>query len=204
MKLRELIDICKYSELNQLAVKNDDKAIVSFVNLGLLELYNIFALKTEEFLIELEAGRTIYDLPDDFMYMTGAFEVPSNGQNSQPVPINEDNNPYSINTINFNQVQIPLNTAGAFISIIYVVKPNHMSTDRLDEKLPIPDNLIQPLLNFIGYKGHGAIRVEGQYSESDVYYARFRRSCDDVKRQGTSIAADDLSMDTRLYTRGFP
>lgn len=204
MQLKEAIDICKYSELNQLAVKNNDAAIVAFINLGLLELYNIFALKTEEYLIELEDGVTIYDLPDNFMYLTGAFEPPSNGRNSQPVPINEESNPYSVNTINFKQVQVPLSVTGAYISLIYVVKPNTLSADDLSAELPIPDNLIQPLFNFVAYKAHGAIRLDGQQSEGDVYYSRFKRSCDEIKRQGTSIAADDLSMCSRLQTRGFP
>ena len=204
MQLKEAIDICKYSELNQLAIKNNDAAIVAFINLGLLELYNIFALRTEEHLIELEDGVTIYDLPDNFMYLTGAFEPPSNGRNSQPVPINEESNPYSVNTINFRQVQVPLSVTGAYISLIYVVKPNTLTASNLAEELPIPDNLIQPLFNFVAYKAHGAIRLDGQQSEGDVYYSRFKRSCDEIKRQGTSIAADDLSMCSRLQTRGFP
>lgn len=204
MKLSEIISICKYSELNTLSVKDDPVAITAFINLGLLELYNIFALRTEEFLIPLETGKSIYDLPSDFMYMTGAYEPPTTGTESQYIPINEEGNSYSINTINFRQVQIPLAITGAYVSIIYVVRPNTMSVDNLDEELPIPDNLIQPLLNFVAYKGHGAIRVDGQQSEGDVYYARFKRSCEDLKKQGTSIASDDMSMDTRLRTRGFP
>lgn len=203
MKLSEIINISKNSELNTLSVKDNVGAIVSFINLGLLELYNIFALKTEEHIIELEDGVTIYDLPSDFMYMTGAFETPMHGTNSQTVPINEEGNPYSINTINFRQVQVPLSGAGAVISIIYVPKPNTMTVDDLDVDLPIPDNLVQPLLNFVAYKGHGAVRLDGQ-GEGDIYYARFRRSCEDIKRQGTSIASDDLSMDNRLALRGFP
>lgn len=204
MKLSEAINICKYSELNTLAVKDNLEAITSFINLGLLELYNIFALKTEEFLIELQDGVTVYDLPDDFMYITGAFEVPDKGENTKEVPINEEGNPYSVNTINFKQVQIPLSIAGAYVSIIYVVKPTYLTPADLEVELPIPDNMVQPLLNFVAYKAHGAIKLDGQQSEGDVYYVRFKRSCDELKQRGTAIAADDLSMDTRLATRGFP
>ena len=46
--------------------------------------------------------------------------------------------------------------------------------------------------------------MDGQQEEGDVYYQRFRRSCDDIKKQGTSIASDDLSMDNRIALRGFP
>jgi len=205
MNLSRLITIAQNSELNTLAVKSNVPAIVEFVNLGLLELYGRFPIYTEEHLIELVEGVTIYDLPDDFMYMTGAFEAPTSqfAHNSNPLPINEEGNPYSINTINFKQVQIPLTTNGAYISIIYVPKPAVLTSDDLDAEILIPDQLIQPLLNFIAYKGHGAIRVNDQ-TEGDVYYRRFEQSCSAVERKGIAIASDDLGMDTRIYTRGFP
>ena len=204
MTLQEIIDIAKNSELNTLAVKNNDAAIVGFVNLGLIELYSIFPLRTEEFIIELQDNVTIYDLPSDFMYMTAAFEEVPIGSSSEsaPVPINEESNPFSINTINYSQVQIPLTHSGNYISILYVPKPAKMSVTDLTAELPIPDQLVQPLLNFIAYKGHGAIKSDGQ-GESDVYFLRFKRSCDDIKRLGTSIAADDLSMSERILSRGF-
>lgn len=204
MTLQEIINIAKNSELNTLAVKSNDEAIIGFVNLGLIELYAIFGVRTEEHIIELQDGVTIYDLPTDFMYLTGAFEeVPYNSDvNSASVPINEESNPFSINTINYNQVQIPLSHTGNYISILYVPKPTKMTITDLAVELPIPDQLVQPLLNFIAYKGHGAIKTDGQ-GEADVYFIRFKRSCDDIKKLGTSIAADDLSMHERIYTRGF-
>jgi hypothetical protein len=207
MKLSEAINVCKYSELNTLAVKDNVEAIVSFINLGLLELYGIFALNTKEHLITLSKGVSIYDLPDDFMYLTGAFEEDSSSYgvgNSSTLAINEENNPFSFNTVNFRQVQIPVSTTGSVIGVIYVPKPTPMTADDLDVELPIPDTLVQCLLNFVAYKGHGAIKLDGQQSEGDIYYKRFKRSCSEIKSQGTAIAADDLSMDTRLGTRGFP
>jgi hypothetical protein len=204
MKLSEAINVCKYSELNTLAVKDNIEAIVSFINLGLVELYGLFTLSAKEYVIELEEGKTVYSMPDDFMYLTGAFEGPGKGAYPVALPINEEGNPYSLNTANFREVQIPFAVTGALIGIVYVAKPEAMSAGRLSEELPIPDSLIQCLLNFVAYKGHGAIKLDGQQSEGDIYYKRFKRSCDAIKSQGTAISADDLSMDTRLSTRGFP
>lgn len=39
------------------------------------------------------------------------------------IPINEEDNPASINTSSWNKIQVPVNTGGAHISIIYVAKP---------------------------------------------------------------------------------
>lgn len=204
MTLQEIINIAKNSELNTLAVKNNDAAIVGFVNLGLIELYSIFSLRTEEFIIELQDGVTIYDLPSDYMYMVAAYEEVPYGSigNSVPLPINEEENPFSVNTISYSQVQIPLSVKGNYISILYVPKPAKMDASLLDEELPIPDQLVTCLLNFIAFKGHGAIKTDGQ-GEADVYYIRFKKSCDDVKALGVGITPDDLGMGSRLYKRGF-
>lgn len=205
MKLSELLTVAKFSELNTLAVADNDDAVLAFINLGVLELYNQFALQTEEYLIELQDGITIYDLPDDFMYLVGAYEAPSQGSSSDSfqLPINEDNNPLSVNTINYRQVQIPLSVTGGYIGIIYVQKPQKMTIDNLDDEVPVPDHMIQALLAFIGFKGHGGIRLNNE-SEGDIYYLRFKQAIDDLRKRGTTIAADDLSMDTRLALRGFP
>ena len=90
MLLSELLNIAKYSELNTLSVKDDIPALVSFVNLGLVDLYGLFSLRSEEHIIELEDGVTIYDLPADFMFITGAYEAPStfSNDNSINLPIN--------------------------------------------------------------------------------------------------------------------
>ena len=38
-------------------------------------------------------------MPEDFMYITGYEAAP--GSNAIPLPINEEGNPFSVNTINF-------------------------------------------------------------------------------------------------------
>ena len=204
MTLNDIITIAKHSELHQLSIKKDDAAITSFINLGLIELYSMFALKTEEVIIELEDNVTIYDLPDNFMYMTGAYEeLPKRSDEyAAPLPINEEENPFSVNTINYSQVQIPLTVKGGYISIIYVPKPVKLTSDDLTQELPVPDQFITPLLNFVAYKSHSSVQNEGQ-SESNVYYRRFLESVERVKSLGVGITADDLSMAARLRSRGF-
>lgn len=202
MKLHELLNLCRYSELTGLAVKNDTEAVLSFINLGLIALYTRFPLRTEEHIIDLIDGKTIYDLPADFMHITGAFEASGKGV-AINLPINEEGNPLSVNTINFSQVQIPLSITGTYVSIVYAAKPPYLTTDDLDREVPVPPQLLQPLLNFVAFKGHGAVRIDGQ-GQADIYYMRYKRSCDDVEKQGTAIASDDLSMNSRISSRGFP
>lgn len=204
MTLQELIDTAKYSELNTLAVKNNTDAIITFVNLGIVELYKRFALKTEEHIITLQDGVTVYTMPEDFMYIIAAYEEVPDGAtyNSVSVPINEENNPFSLNTISYDQVQIPLTVAGGYISIIYVPKPTKMTNLDLAVELPIPGQLVTPLLDFIAYRGHAGI-TNNMQEEGNVNYLRFERNCEKAKDLGVGIAPDDVSMVGRIDTRGF-
>ena len=201
MTLRELITIAKFSELNTLRIAENDEVVVAFINLGLLELYGLFPLYTEEQILDLEDGKYIYDLNDDFMYMTGAYDVNDAGQ-VRTLPINEEANPLSVNTINFRQVQIPSVATGAEIGITYVPKPPKMSQDNQDVEVPLPAALLQPLLNFVAFKAHSGMRAD-QEGEGSSYERRFLRSIENVRSRGIGIASDDMSMDTKLTQRGF-
>lgn len=204
MTLQDFINTAKYSELNTLNIKDDTSAIITFVNLGIIELYKRFVLKTEEYLVELQEGVTLYDMPSDYMYLIDAYgEVPENATyNSLSLPINEENNDLSINTINYNQIQIPLTVNGAYVSLIYASKPPIFTDSDLSAELPIPDQLITPLLDYIGYRGHAGIDSNMQ-EEGNVYYLRFEKSCDKVKELGVGIAPDDIEMPNRLFKKGY-
>ena len=201
MTLRELITIAKYSELNTLRIAENDEVIIAFINLGLTELYGLFPVYSEEQILDLEDGKYIYDLNENFMYMTGAYDVDINNR-IRMLPINEEANPLSVNTINFRQVQIPSVATGAEIGIIYVPKPEKMTVDNMDAEIPLPAALLQPLLNFVAFKAHSGMRAD-QEGEGNSYERRFLRSVENVRDRGIGIAADDMSMDTKLSQRGF-
>lgn len=206
MVLNDFINSLVGSELRSLAVAEEPEMIVSFINTGIIELYNKFPIKTEEYTIQVEGGKTIYELPEDFLYIISASEYTDTGIDSgvASMPINETNNLNSLNTVSFNQVQIPLNIEGREVYVIYVPKPRVLSHKRLHEEIPVPDVMLQALMSFVGFKGHGAIHLDGQSKNADVYYARFRQLCDELSLRSTPIAPDSLDMGDRLFTRGFP
>jgi hypothetical protein len=218
LTVQEVIDLAVAGELRQLgpSIKSDNDVLVGFINLGLIELYKRFQLRTEEAMITLQDGKTIYSLdgtdPDvtlsggDVMTIVAAF-----GDGSDPsdystddlkLPLNVEMNAYSINTIGYNQVQIPLITQSAMISLIYVAFPAKASSAALDAELDIPDQFVEPLLHYMGYRGHGSMDGEVQ-AENNTHYMRFEAACDRIRELGVSVATDDLNMDSRVYDRGF-
>lgn len=214
MTVREVMLLARSGELSQLSpsIKDDDTAVVGFINLGMLELYKRFPLRTEEAIITLREAKTIYKLDgtdadvalaDPYFYLIAAYGSKRDDASSLEdlvLPINEEDNPFSVNTVSYKEVQVPLITAGALISLIYVPKPVKVLVAGLDVELDIPDQFVEPLLHYIGYRAHGAMDGNIQ-TESNTHYVRFEASCNRLKELGVGMAPDDIDMDNRLDMR---
>ena len=212
MTVQEVIDMAKFGELRNLKLGNlEDRAIVSYINLGLIELYKRFPLSVKEAIIELtDATNSEYTLPSDCMWLVSAYgEVPEDEPYTEynELTINDENDPLSVNTVSWNTVQIPLGIKGSYVSLIYVAAPDATQKITYDEagtyltkELQLPAQLIEPLLFYIGYRAHGAMDGNIQ-SESNTHYMRFDKSCQKIKTEGM-FTNDNLDM-TRVTDKGF-
>lgn len=203
MTVGQIIDLAKNSELNGLSVSSKNEVLISYLNLGVLELYKRFQLKVEEHIIELQNTIDIYTMPNDYMWIVAAYgEVPVDSVDSVNIlPINEEDNPLSINTVGWNKVQVPVTVDGAYVSIIYVASPDVYTVNDLNVEVALPAQMIETLLAYIGYRANSAIDT-GVQTEDSVYYQRFEASCDKLKQFGM-FNSDDMFMSKRLTLRGF-
>lgn len=201
MTILQIIELAKNGELKQLALKEDNTSILGYLNLGLIELYKRFPLKVEEVVIELHDGQDIYTLPNDCMWIVAAYgEVPESSPDRVNVlPVNEEDEPDSINTISWNKIQIPLSVDGAYVSLIYVASPGYVVD--VNETLDLPVQLVEALLHYIGYRGHCS-QTGDSNAENNVHYQRFEASCGRVMQLGM-FTNDDFSMKRRVETGGF-
>ena len=203
MTLQSIIDLAQNTELKQLSLKNDIDTVISYINLGILELYKRFPIETKEEMITLVEGVDIYTMPDDYMYIVAAYdEVPeASSTYVHSLPINEEDNILSVNTVTYNKVQVPLTTEGAYISIIYVAYPPMYSNADLDTEVAVPRAMLEPLLAYIGYKAKSSLDNMPQ-SENNVFYRQWEMACDKVDRLGV-FSRDDMGMTERVTDRGF-
>lgn len=208
MIVQEIVNLARYSELGNTSLKqvNDENtaAILSFINMGMVELHKRFILETKEFIVELDAGQTMYDLPSDFMHAVTAYkEVPENtGDRHEEIPINDEYELESIFFPNHKQVQVPFVGDDAYIAIIYNAKPVPITIADINEELDLPEVLIDCLLHYIGYRGHLGIRGDGQ-AENNTHYLRFERSVAKAKELGVGVSTDSNRMIYRISDRGF-
>jgi hypothetical protein len=208
MRVDDLIQLAQNSELRTLAVAQDEKIIIGYINLGLVELYKRFPVETKEVMITLEGDSEIYILPEDCMYLIAAYgEIPEySSMIVNELPINEENNPLSINTVAWNKIQVPASIEGQMISLIYAASPELIRYDEETgahnyQDIPLPASLLEALLHYIGYRAHAAVDGNIQ-AENNTHYTRFEASCSRVESLGT-FTRDELCMDNRIADRGF-
>ena len=203
MTVRQVIDLAKASELTGLPAASKDETVLGFINLGVLELYKRFTLSVEEWIIALEDGQSYYTAPEDFMWIIAAYgEVGMDSvQEVNVLPVNEEDNPLSINTVGWNKVQVPLSVTGAYVSIIYAATPEVYSVTDMDKTVNIPPQMIEALLAYIGWRASSTIDT-GIQTEDTVWYNRFESSCSRLEVKGF-INANDVVMTNRLNMRGF-
>ena len=203
MTVKQVIDLAKASELAGLPAASKDETVLGFINLGVLELYKRFTLSVEEWIIALEDGQSYYTAPEDFMWIIAAYgEVGMDSvQEVNVLPVNEEDNPLSINTVGWNKVQVPLSVTGAYVSIIYAATPEVYSITDMNKTVNIPPQMIEALLAYIGWRANSTIDT-GIQTEDTVWYNRFESSCSRLEVKGF-INANDVVMTNRLNMRGF-
>lgn len=202
MTVREIINLARYSELEQLNLKSNDEVLLGYFNLGMLELYKRFPIKVEEHLITLVSGQDIYTMPTNFMYIIAAYgEVDeSSAEMVSVLAVNEEDNPLSVNTVSWNKLQVPVSVDGEMISIIYVASPEMVGISGMDVAVDLPPQMVEALLNFIGYRAHASVTVSD--NDNNIYYNRFEASCQRLDTLGL-FTRDDMFMNGRITTKGF-
>lgn len=204
MTIEGLMTIAKSSVLKSVAVKDDVDSVVGFINLGLIELYKRFPLNVKEHIIPLNISTEIYTMPVDFMWAVSAYgEVPEDSElDVNILPINVEDNPLSINTVSWNQVQVPLSIDGSFVSIIYVSAPEYLTALDVAVDIQVPPQMIEALLLYIGFLGNEGVDGDVPTSKGSSQYAKFEASCKRVESKGM-FTADDLDMSNRITSGGF-
>lgn len=197
MTVSQVIGMAASGELSTLAVKDDTNIVLGYINLGLIELYKRFPLNVKEHIIELQDGITDYSTPDDFMWMVEAYgEVEEAGDvKTFQLPVNEETNPDSVNVPGWDTIQVPTATDGAYISIIYVASPEVLTEADLDNRIPVPAQMVEALLHYVGYRAHGALDGNIQ-AENSTHYQRFEASCNRIEQRGM-LTVDGLDMYAR-------
>ena len=206
MTIRQAIDLAKSGKLKNSNIVNDDAAILGALNLGLIEMYKRFPLRVDEAIITLRDAKTEYKLDGTdvdvslptgsrFMWVVAAYQevedaIDENKVTTEQIPVNEEDNPLSVQTVSWDTIQVPVTNSGAYISVIYAAAPDLLVAGDLDDALPLPPQMLEPLLEYMCYQANSTLDAE---IDTDKYYQRFEASCSRIEMRGMTTS-DDLDM----------
>jgi len=211
MTVTDVIEYAKYGELAQLGVVKQlksttpadvveaEKQILSYINLGVLELYIRFSLRTEETTITLSENITLYTITANaFNSIYAVYD-----ELGKQLSLNDEEDPLSLMTPNYNTVQVPNPVNGAVLYIMYNAVPDTMvwANNLSTVIVPISPMMVEALLHYIGYRAHASMNgnVDG---ENNTHYVRFEASCKKLREIG-AISDDALSENKQFDVKGF-
>ena len=187
MTVGDIVTQLKYGELRSIAIKDDNEAIVSYINLSLTVLYGRFNLLTSEYIIDLQDNITEYVMPADYVNIEVA--TLEDGTN---LPINDEVTFNGVNQVSYNTIQYPNPVTGTTLSVIYSASPASITYDSTDastiaaslaQVVPLPSSLVEPLLHYVGYRAHGS--MDGNIkAENNTHYMRYEASCKRIDNLG--------------------
>ena len=190
MRLRELFDILKHTELKQIVVGEDDNKVIGLLNLALIEVYGRFNILTEEQTIKIDVGRTRYRLQDNSqrviqVLMRDTKNHPYLGHDAfREVPLNDINSDESVFTPQPYVLHVPNPEKGRVYSIMQTVVPPYISMSNLDKvDLIIPPQFVEPIVNYAAYRAYKSMNGDEQ-TEIGSHYRAYINSCKETYKKG--------------------
>lgn len=187
--------------------------IVSYINLGMTELYKRFFLKSREIYLQQHAEIATYLLHSEYSLANTASAIAESeryiidtaddpfvddllkieevyDEEGVQLYLNDVTQDLSIYTPSYRSIQVPYPNDDTTIAIQY--RANHprisadVTTEAASVEVAVPNSLYEALLYFVGSRAHRATNVE----KSSDYWQMFKRTCDDVTRLGLEVQVE--------------
>lgn len=199
MLLSTIIDAVKYGELQNVYTEEKLPQLISFINLGLIQIYSKLPIIEKQVTIQEYPQISLYKLSsmyarhnhlssvrhkyildtpdnpfmDDVLFITGISD-----EYGFDIPLNDEHHRHSIFISSYDTIQIPNANENEAIFVIYRAKPKGINPlikpELLDKtEVILPDYLLEALTAFIGFKAHQAIGGQEGLAASQAFYQRF-------------------------------
>jgi len=180
MTVQDVMDYAKAGELSQVSYNDTD--VLSYINLGLLELYKRFNLRIGIEALSIRNTMTIYTLRNKdineliSVYNRDGKELRFRNQESQFT-----DSCYDIEQLSYNTFIVPNPPDEDLFTFVYKASP--IMVREVGDEIEMPDAMLEALLHYIGYRAHGS--VDGNINaENNTHYMRFEKSCEQLKNMG--------------------
>lgn len=196
MLVGELLPLVKL-RLDSLNISNDDSIMLSFINLGMSELYRRFNLSIKSETITCNDDIALYELRNDNVLMLLTVYDKFGKELKQSDVL--DSLAYDYKIINYRSFVLrkPFN---GYLYAVYKASPIILK-DKEDE-IDLPTAMIGALLDYCAYMGHSTLQANSQNTrEFGVHLQLFENSCNQLDAQGYRIPINTETV--AIQARGF-
>lgn len=221
MKVSQFLSFVRDSELSNLSSNSfTDDRLISFMNLGIIELSKRFRLATKVETIQTSMYTHIYTLRHsdvinilDIIDSTGKSLIPQRTSDSESYDYKLMSNNSFLLKRKFDYVASITHTPvkGGELEDLQEVQAPDLSlvvvysaiadlvTDKEDD-LPIPELFIEALMSYVGYKSYRTLGANGQNDSSEKWKV-FEYCCSLVTN--SSYAGNDIILGKSVQSKGF-
>lgn len=221
MKVSQFLSFVRDSELSNLSSNSfTDDRLISFMNLGIIELSKRFRLATKVETIQTSMYTHMYTLRHsdvinilDIIDSTGKSLIPQRTSNSESYDYKLMSNNSFLLKRKFDYVESITHTPvkGGELEDLQEVQAPDLSlvvvysaiadlvTDKEDD-LPIPELFIEALMSYVGYKSYRTLGANGQNDSSEKWKV-FEYCCSLVTN--SSFAGNDTILGNSVQSKGF-
>jgi len=232
MLLKEILEHLSYSEFSQISVGGstlgtttvgDIPQIVSYINLGMADLYKRFLLSEKEVIIQQFANISEYVIHSDnsvsvgtatYQYVKDTPLIPFQNdllkieqvfnEEGTELPINDPNEELSVYVPRYDTLQIQNPDNENAVSVTYRAAAVKLSTTTPDPdtmEIMVPGVLLSALLAFIAHRAHKPMASETNRAGSD-YLGQYLALCAEVDLFG-SVNQNNTNNNTRFENSGW-
>lgn len=196
MTVQFVIDQARSGELRSLSDKDKtDAVVIHYINLGLIELYKRFNLRTSVEIIRTTPNTPFYTLRStDINQVVNVYDSFNKELTTKRTT---DDEKYDIAQINYNSFLV---TEPKDEELLFVYKAAPELVTAVTDELDIPYAMLEALLHYVGYRAHGSVNGEIN-TEQNTHYVRFDKSCALLLAEG--YETDALSVHDSVASKGF-
>lgn len=196
MDVSFIINQARSGELRSLSeIDKSDDVVISYINLGLIELYKRFNILTKVEVIKTSAVVPIYTLrASDINQVISVYDKDGRELISKR---NLEDEEYDIIQINFNTFML---TKPSDEELLFVYKAAPPIVTTVTDEIELPYAMLEALLHYIGYRAHGSVNGNVD-KENNTHYMRFEKSCGLLVTEGYEIDSHNIS--SSVQAKGF-
>jgi hypothetical protein len=215
VNISEAIEILSKSELKQLSLSDDRKAIIGYINMAITVLHNRFDLWEETAVVTMVDGVKKYTIDEqdinvtldntdhEFVMINSIFD-----KEDEKIEISIKESDYKgisklprygkVEVPRYNTIKIETPVAGDTLKVNYKAAPKFLTFEK--ESIPLPPQYFEALFHYVGYRAHASVNGDIK-AENNTHFMRFEQSCNLIKSQGLN---NEDSMEVfKLESRGF-